>query len=229
MIIELNNITKSYFNSESSANNNVLVDISFALKFGEAMSIIGPSGCGKSTLLNIIGTIDIPTSGSVKFDNIEINKLTPDQLATIRNRDIGFVFQSHHLFPQLSVLDNVLIPTIPIKDRKYKSEAAERARILLHKVGLSKNLQQLPSQLSGGECQRVAVVRALINMPKLILADEPTGSLDEKSAEAIGELLSAINKEENVAMIVVTHSLKLAKTIGNNYNLSGGKIRQDNQ
>lgn len=224
MITELNNVTKSYFNSDSSLKNDVIKGISLSLRAGEAMSIVGPSGCGKSTLLNIIGTIDNPTSGIVKFDHKQINELSSNQLAAIRNREIGFIFQSHHLFPQLNVIDNVLIPTIPIRDRKYKSDAADRAKFLLQKVGLSNNLHQLPNQLSGGECQRVAVVRALINQPKLILADEPTGSLDEESAEAIGELLSGINKEENVAMIVVTHSLKLANTIGNICNLNGGKI-----
>lgn len=224
MITELENITKTYFNSESGIEREVLNGISLSLKEGDALSIVGPSGSGKSTLLNIIGTLDRPTSGIVRFNGNKINQYPENQLAQIRNQKIGFVFQSHHLLPQLNLLENVLLPTIPLKDRSKKKDALQRAMDLLEKVGLADNAQQLPGQLSGGECQRAAVVRALINKPELILADEPTGSLDKDSAERIGKLLSSINKEENVAMAVVTHSLDLANKIGNIYNLSDGKI-----
>jgi len=224
MITELHEISKSYLNSDSTVKNEVLSGVSLSLKKGEAMAIVGPSGCGKSTLLNIIGTIDAPSSGTVKFEGTELSGLSADQMAEIRNEKIGFIFQSHHLFPQLNVIENVLVPTIPKKSKKYSKEATQRAHRLLDLVELSDHITKFPGQLSGGECQRVAVVRALINQPELILADEPTGSLDEKSADNIGKLLSDINKNENVAMIVVTHSLALAKTIGNIHNLTGGKI-----
>ena len=229
MITELNNITKTYHNSDSTVKQDVLTGINLKLSEGQAISIVGPSGCGKSTLLNIIGTIDVPTSGLVKFGDMDLASLNSNELATIRNRDIGFIFQSHHLFPQLNVMENILVPTIPIKDKEYQRKALERAKLLIDKVGLSDKINQLPGELSGGECQRVAVIRALINNPKLILADEPTGSLDEKSAEDIGKLLSEINLADKVAMIVVTHSMKLANTIGNIHSLINGKITRPNE
>ena len=224
MIVKLDNIHKSYLVGASNIKNDVLKDISLSMDTGEYMTIIGPSGCGKSTLLNIIGTIDKPSSGSVLFDGNKIENYTEHQLANIRNQEIGFIFQSHHLLPQLNLIENILLPTIPIKDRSQKKLALERAHMMLEEVGLSKNIHQFPSQLSGGECQRVAVVRALINQPKLILADEPTGSLDEESTMSIGNLLTHINKEYNTALIVVTHSISLANMIGNIFNLTGGKL-----
>lgn len=224
MIIELENISKEYFNAESGIKREVLKGVSLNINKGDALSIVGPSGSGKSTLLNIIGTLDMPTSGIVKFMGSEINDYTDNQLAEIRNQKIGFIFQSHHLLPQLNLLENVLLPTIAQKGKAKKKLALERALVLLKEVGLENNIHQLPGQLSGGECQRTAVVRALINEPELILADEPTGSLDNNSAEIIGELLSKINKEKNVALIVVTHNMKLAKTIGNVYQFVDGKI-----
>lgn len=224
MIAELENISKVYQNTESGIKREVLTDINLTISKGDALSIVGPSGSGKSTLLNIIGTIDLPSSGVVKFGGDEINQFTPNQLAEIRNRKIGFIFQSHHLLPQLNLLENVLLPTLPLKDKSKKNQTLKRAINLLDYVGLKDNMQQFPGQLSGGECQRAAVVRALINEPELILADEPTGSLDKNAAEKIGELLSNINKEQNVALIVVTHSIQLANKIGNIYNLSDGKM-----
>lgn len=224
MIAELENISKIYLNNESGAKREVLSDITLSIKKGEALSIVGPSGSGKSTLLNIIGTLDLPTSGIVKINGNEINNYTENQLAEIRNQKIGFVFQSHHLLPQLNLLENVLLPTIVLDDKSKKKLAQERALQLLEKVGLADKGQQLPGQLSGGECQRTAVVRALINEPELLLADEPTGSLDKKSADNIGQILSDINKEEGVALIVVTHSVSLANKIGNCYNLNEGMI-----
>ncbi len=224
MIIELRNITKTYYNSDSTIAQDVLTGIDLILNEGQAISVVGPSGCGKSTLLNIIGTVDIPTSGMIKFGDTELNNMSDNSLAAIRNQDIGFVFQSHHLFPQLNVLENILVPTIPVKGKEYKKEALKRAKSLIDKVGLSDKINQLPGELSGGECQRVAVIRALINKPKIILADEPTGSLDEKSAEHIGKLLSDINLVDKVAMVVVTHSMKLANKIGNIHTLTNGKL-----
>lgn len=227
MITQLINISRTYSNDQSDVKREVLKELSLSINSGDALAIVGPSGSGKTTLLNMIGLLDLPTSGIVKFNGNEINQYSPNQLATIRNKEIGFVFQSHHLLPQLNLLENVLLPTIPIQNKTFKKGAYQRAIALLEKVGLADKTQQYPGQLSGGECQRAAVVRALINEPKLILADEPTGSLDQESAEKIGDLLSSINKEQNVAIVVVTHSLKLAKTIGNIYNLSSGKIIKD--
>ncbi len=224
MITEILNIDKIYRNSESGIERKVLDNVTLSLNKGKAMSIIGPSGSGKSTLLNIIGTLDKPTSGIVKFNGSEVNNFSENHLAQIRNQQIGFIFQSHHLLPQLNLLENILLPTIALNNRIKKNNALQRAKRLLQKVGLADKTSQLPSQLSGGECQRAAVVRALINNPELILADEPTGSLDKVSAEKIGELLSNINKEEKVALIVVTHSIALANTIGNTHNLLDGNL-----
>jgi ABC-type lipoprotein export system ATPase subunit len=160
-------------------------------------------------LLNIIGALDVPTRGRVVLDGRELSALDESALAAIRNRQIGFVFQLHHLLPQCTVLENVLIPTLT----GPADGAHERAVRLLGRVGLQDRLTHRPGQLSGGECQRVAVVRALINQPKLLLADEPTGSLDHASAVNLGRLLRELNKEEGVALIVVTHSLELAKSL----------------
>ena len=223
MIIELENISRTYFN-ESAIGRDVLKEVSLSIKKGEAISIVGPSGSGKSTLLNIIGTLDHASSGVFKFDGNEIKNYSENQLAEIRNQKIGFIFQSHHLLPQLNVLENVLLPTIPIKDKSQKKLATLRAMDLLKYVGLDDKIHQLPGQLSGGEAQRTAVVRALINEPELILADEPTGSLDSVSADLIGDLLSNINTEKNIALILVTHSAKLANHIGNIYNITDGKL-----
>ncbi len=226
MISQLKNISKSYTNNATGIRQEVLSDITFSVDKGDSVVITGPSGSGKSTLLNIMGAIDTPTSGNVYFKGKDLVSYGDDMLAEIRNRKIGFIFQSHYLLPQLNILDNVLLPVIPVKDRKYKDEARNRALELIDRVNLSNDMNKFPNQLSGGECQRVAVVRSLINNPELILADEPTGSLDEESADNIGGLLKNIQQENNIALVVVTHSLKLAKQIGTNYRLTGGKLIQ---
>ncbi len=225
MIIELNKISKFYENPQTKVRHNVLNEISFAIKKGDSLSIVGPSGCGKSTLLNIIGILDLPTSGTVKFQGKEINSLKNNKLSNIRNKNIGFIFQSHHLLPQLNLLENILLPTIPNKQNYNAKEVLERAKNLLETVGLQDKIHQLPGQLSGGERQRTAVLRALINQPELILADEPTGSLDAESAHQIGELLSKINKEHKVAIVVVTHSMTLAEKMTVVYKLQNGKLK----
>lgn len=226
MILELENISKTYVNGDSDVKREVLKGISLSVEKGEVFSIVGPSGSGKSTLLNILGTLDKASSGKMKFDGKDITQYNDNQLAEIRNQKIGFIFQSHHLLPQLNVLENVLVPTIPIKDKAQKKVATERALSLLEYVGLKDKIYQLTGQLSGGEAQRTAVVRALINEPEIILADEPTGSLDVDSSNIIGELLSNINKEKNVALIVVTHSLSLANNVGNIYSITNGKLKK---
>ncbi|HAF28600.1 MAG TPA: ABC transporter [Bacteroidales bacterium] len=225
MIVELEKISK-YYENNGLVRRDVLNEISLSIKAGDSLAIVGPSGSGKSTLLNILGTLDLPSSGILKIKGKDIQQFTENQLAEIRNKNIGFIFQLHHLLPQLTLIENVLVPTIPLTDKNLKKTSMERAMNLLESVGMADKINQRPGQLSGGECQRAAVVRALINEPDLILADEPTGSLDQDSAEQLGELLTKINKEQNVAMVLVTHSIELAKRMDAIYKLDHGKIER---
>ncbi len=202
----------------------VLQDIDLEICSGESMAVVGPSGSGKSTLLNILGGLLPPSAGSVMFEGRDLSALGADELAAFRNREIGYVFQTHHLLPQCSALENVLIPALVRKDRADRSTVVERARHLLEAVGLGARTGHRPSQLSGGECQRVAVVRALINRPRLLLADEPTGSLDAKASDQIGELLCTLNETESVALLTVTHSEKLAERMGRMLELQDGML-----
>jgi len=223
MIIELNKVGKSYINPGTNIHRDVLADINLQVNSGDSIAIVGPSGSGKSTLLNIIGILDTPSSGIVKFKGDDVVSFDEKRLAQVRNRSIGFVFQSHHLLPQLSLIENVLVPVIPNGKVNGKAISA-RAMELLESVGLADRIHQRPGQLSGGECQRAALVRALINQPELILADEPTGSLDQDSAAQLGDLLLDINKKHNVAIVVVTHSLTLAEKMKAIYRLSHGQL-----
>jgi lipoprotein-releasing system ATP-binding protein len=186
----------------------VLSGVDLELGAGDNISIVGPSGCGKSTLLYILGTLDEPTSGSVLLDGVDPFGLSPDQLALFRNRSIGFIFQDHHLLPQLSVSENVMLPALA--QGAITDEMVERARQLIADVGLSDRETHLPAQLSGGERQRVAVARSLLNRPKLLLADEPTGNLDVENTQKISELLFELPRREQTMLIVVTHSEWLA-------------------
>ncbi|MEI8387350.1 MAG: ABC transporter ATP-binding protein [Verrucomicrobiota bacterium] len=222
MLLELDHLTKTYASPDGGAAVDVLRDVSLRLDAGEAVSIIGPSGSGKSTLLNIMGALDRPTMGAVRLDGRDLGGFKEEELAAMRNKQIGFIFQLHHLLPQCTVLENVLLPTLT-----GRTTAADRARAerLLERVGLKHRLGHRPGQLSGGECQRVAVVRALINEPKLLLADEPTGSLDHSAATNLGHLLLELNKEEGVALVLVTHSLELAKRLPRTVELRDGILR----
>lgn len=222
MIIELSKVGKSYINPGTNIQRDVLQDINLNISKGDSLAIVGPSGSGKSTLLNILGTLDLPTTGTVKFKSDDITAFDEKRLAQIRNQSIGFVFQFHHLLPQLSLIENVLVPTIPLGGKASGKEV--RAMELLESFGLKDRIHQRPAQLSGGECQRTALVRALINEPEIILADEPTGSLDQDSAAQLGELLLEINKKHNVALVVVTHSLTLAEKMKTIYRLSNGRL-----
>ena len=224
MLLKLNDIHKSYYSDQPGKNRKVLDGVSLELDQGENLAILGPSGSGKSTLLNIIGTLDKPDSGDVILNGDKINDYTEDQLSVLRNKEIGFVFQSHHLLPQCSVLENVLLPTLPLKDPDLKKECYSRALELIKEVNLWDHKDKLPGTLSGGECQRVAVIRSLINKPGLILADEPTGSLDRQNALGIISLLMNLNKEFNTSLIVVTHSLEIGSQINNTCNLMEGKL-----
>ena len=223
-MLELINVEKSYPSPADTGSALVLKDIMLRVEKGQAIAIVGPSGCGKSTLLNIIGALDHPTSGRVLFDGKDLAGMNDIELAGIRNREIGFVFQLHHLLPQCTVLENVLVPTLAEKNRTKSSDAKERAVNLLERVGLKDWLLHRPGQLSGGQRQRVAVVRALINQPKLLLADEPTGSLDEHAAQNIAELLVELNRSEQVTVILATHSIKLAEHMGTVLELSNGML-----
>src|SRR5258708_7161816 len=208
MALEVQHLCKDY--PTRSGPLPILRDLNLQLGRGEALAVMGPSGSGKSTLLHILGTLDQPTRGQVTLAGTNPFTLAEPQLAAFRNRRIGFVFQAHHLLPQCTVLENVLVPTIPIKDPALRGSAEGRARTLLERVGLGARLGHRPGQLSGGERQRVAVVRALINQPKLLLADEPTGALDRASAQELGQLLLELNREQGVTLMVVTHALELA-------------------
>jgi len=223
-MIELVDVTKVYGAPGEAGGVSVLKGISLRIEKGRSIVIVGPSGCGKSTLLNIIGGLDHATAGQVLFDGRNLAELPDDELARIRNREIGFVFQLHHLLPQCTVLENVLVPTLAGSDGASASEMRGRAEMLLERVGLKDRVSHRPGELSGGQRQRVAVARALINEPKLLLADEPTGSLDEETAQSIADLLVELNRDVGVTLIVVTHSQKLAERIGDVMELHGGRL-----
>jgi len=223
-MIELVDVTKVYGAPGEAGGVSVLKGISLRIEKGRSIVIVGPSGCGKSTFLNIIGGLDHATAGQVLFDGRNLAELPDDELARIRNREIGFVFQLHHLLPQCTVLENVLVPTLAGSDGASASEMRGRAEMLLERVGLKDRVSHRPGELSGGQRQRVAVARALINEPKLLLADEPTGSLDEETAQSIADLLVELNRDVGVTLIVVTHSQKLAERIGDVMELHGGRL-----
>lgn len=187
----------------------VLDGINFEMAAGENLAIVGASGSGKSTLLYILGTLDTPTEGLVEIDSVNPFKLSSSKLAAFRNQSIGFVFQDHHLLPQLSVLENVLLPALA--SGRPKPAELERARRLIEEVGLSSRIDHVPGRLSGGERQRVAVARALLHQPKLLLADEPTGNLDQETADRIADLLLDLPRREGAALIMVTHSPELSR------------------
>jgi lipoprotein-releasing system ATP-binding protein len=213
-------VTKSY--PTRSEPLEVLRGVSFRLASGENLAVTGPSGCGKSTLLHIIGTLDTPTTGRVTLAGDDPFQLDEPKLAAFRNHKIGFVFQDHHLLPQCSVLENVLLPTLA--EGKTPAAAVERARMLLDRVGLSKRLEHLPAELSGGERQRTAIARALVNRPLLLLADEPTGNLDRATAGSVARLLVELQAAENAMLIVVTHSLELADMLSRRVELNAGQL-----
>ncbi len=223
MLVEAQKVGKRYSTPEGAVQQ-VLRGVCLTVDKGQSVAIVGPSGSGKSTLLNCIGALDTPDEGTIRIDGRPLAGLNDAELAAIRNRLIGFVFQLHHLLPQCTVLENVLIPTLA--GGSPPDDAIHRAHELLHRVGLSDRENHRPGQLSGGQRQRVAVVRALINNPKVLLADEPTGSLDAASAEQIGQLLVDLVREENLAMIVVTHSLRLARLMQRRYQLVDGTLSE---
>ena len=221
-MLTLNEITKEY--PTPTEPLRILQGVSLELKPGDNLAVVGPSGCGKSTLLQIIGTLDSPTSGSVKIGDTDPFSLKPAKLADFRNQQIGFVFQDHHLLPQLSAIENVLMPTLA-QGRPDKS-TEDRAKQLLEKVGLADRQTHLPGELSGGERQRVAIARALVGQPALLLADEPTGNLDENNATAVADLLLELQQTSAPPMIliIVTHSQDLAERMQQKRTLVAGKL-----
>ena len=204
-LLKFDNISKSY------GNQCILKHFSLEIEKGESLAIVGPSGSGKTTFLNIAGALDVPDSGKILFNNLDISRMTDNERSAFRNKNVGFVFQMHYLLPQCTVFENVLIPTLTYNNASDKINAVNRAKELLDRLGMMEHRDKLPGQLSEGECQRTAFVRALINQPELILADEPTGSLDEESAAILSSELIILNKELNTTLIVVTHSMKLAE------------------
>ena len=223
-LLKLTAVSKRYESPAGAEQVTVLRDITLEIERAESVAVVGPSGSGKSTFLNILGTLDRPTTGQVLFDSRDLSLLDDVQLAAVRNRQIGLIFQAHHLLPQCTVLENVLVPTLANRDAALRNGATDRARQLLDKVGLAARLEHRPGQLSGGERQRVAVVRALINQPRLLLADEPTGALDRASAQCLADLLVRLNKEEAVTLIVATHALDLAKRMDRVLELRDGRL-----
>ncbi len=200
----------------------ILDGVNVQLNRGENLAVIGPSGSGKSTFLHIAGTLDTPTSGAVELNGSDLNQLAEKDLASFRNKNIGFVFQEHHLLPQLSALENVLIPIVATGETD--NDSIEQAKSLLEKVGLSDRMTHRSAELSGGERQRVAVARAMIRSPVLLLADEPTGSLDQANAEKVGQLLLELQQEHNTILMCVTHSERLAGLFQKRVKLENGKF-----
>lgn len=225
MLIELRNVSKSYTDPGSGQSVPVLREVSLGIEPGESVAIVGPSGCGKSTLLNILGTLDEPDEGEVIFESTSLAGRDPAKLALLRSQKIGFIFQLHHLMPQCTVLENVLLPTLAHgSDKSRQTHPRERAEALLRTVGLADRLSWKPAQLSGGERQRVAVVRALINEPRLILADEPTGALDEKNADSLTSLLLDLQKQNGASLVMVTHHPAQAAKMGRVLKIHEGRI-----
>jgi lipoprotein-releasing system ATP-binding protein len=212
MALKVDRVCKSF------GDVDVLHDVSFEMMLGASLAITGPSGCGKSTLLNILGTLDVPSSGRVVIDDLDPFALSEPDLAKFRNREVGFVFQDHHLLPQYSVLENVLIPTLAFGGASLENEA----RVLIDRVGLGHRVDHRPAALSGGERQRTAVARALINKPRLLLCDEPTGSLDGARADEIADLLFELHVQEGNILIGVTHSVNMANRFARRFLLQEG-------
>lgn len=221
-LLKLTDVHKSY-KAPEGPELAVLKGVSLTVNQNDSLSIVGPSGCGKSTLLNLIGTLDRPDSGTVAVNGNDIHALNERDAASFRNNQIGFIFQLHHLLPQCTVLDNVLMPALAA-GTSARSETIARAEDLLTRVGLKERLHYRPGQLSGGECQRVAVVRALINRPALLLADEPTGALDEANAAELSALLFDLQSTEALTMILVTHSPTLAGKAQRTLTLTDGHL-----
>lgn len=219
-LLKISNIRKSYWNDDTEIP--VLKGVSFNIDEGEIVTVMGPSGAGKSTLLNLIGTLDNPDSGKILFRGQDPFSVSEKEVAKFRNTQIGFVFQFHHLLPEFTALENVMIPSIIYRNRQ--EEAEELASDILRRVGLSERIRHRPSALSGGERQRVAVARALINNPAVVLADEPTGNLDMQNGEMLIDLIMELNETYRSTFIIATHNLSIAKKFDRILQLKEGII-----
>ena len=226
MILSLKGITKGFGSKADSTYRPVLKDLNLEVEEGECIAILGPSGSGKTTLLNLIGGLDYPDQGKVEFRGNEITGLSQTEMDRYRNQEIGFVFQFHHLLPQCTLLENVLIPTLVNTDKTERGAKLERAETLMKRVGIWDYRNKLPGKLSGGECQRAAVVRAMINGPSILLADEPTGALDRENVEKMADLLLELNQKDGLTLMMVTHSLDLAKRMGKTLEFKNGTLEQ---
>jgi len=222
-LLQCDDLCKTY--QEGQLHTDVLRNVSFNLQTGEMMAIVGSSGSGKSTLLHLLGGLDTPTSGQVIFKGQSLNSLSAKAKAELRNNQLGFIYQFHHLLPDFTALENAAMPLL-IGGVKA-TEAQDRAREILALVGLEKRSKHRPSELSGGERQRVAIARALINNPALVMADEPTGNLDQRTTDSIFELLGELNVRQGTAFLVVTHDLHLAKRLGRQLEMRDGSLQQE--
>lgn len=222
-LVVIEGIEKKFQHMGSSLE--VLKGIDLTIDQGQILAIVGPSGAGKSTLLHCIGTLDLPTRGRIVFGGEELTTMRPSRLAAVRNKDIGFVFQFHHLLPEFTALENIMLPGL-IGGRPRR-EMERRARGLLDEVGLANRATHRPGELSGGEQQRVAVARALALEPRLVLADEPTGNLDSATSEAIHELFFEINRKHNTTIVVVTHNPSFADSMPRVVHLKDGRVDRD--
>ena len=223
-MIEVSNLSKSFPSPGGEEIVHIFNEINFAVEEGSSVSIVGPSGSGKSTLLNVIGLLDKPTKGKVVVDRKDHSGLSEMQVSEYRNQTVGFVFQSHHLLPSCTVLENVMLPGLAGFNKSEGPDLAGRAEQLLNEVGLGHRKNHLPSQISGGERQRVAVVRALINQPSVLLADEPTGALDRNNSHHLMDLLEQLNTKKHLTLVMVTHSLDCAKRMKESYHLNEGTL-----
>lgn len=220
-ILAISNLSKTY--QSGSRKLTVLDDVNFSIDAGETISIVGPSGSGKTTLLGLCAGLDSATTGSVSLNGENLQALTEDQRAFVRNQHVGFIFQNFQLLPTLTALENVMVP-LELKKRK---DARQKAQELLEKVGLGDRSTHYPTQLSGGEQQRVSIARAFANEPKILFADEPTGNLDTETGEMIEDLIFDLNKEQGTTLVLVTHDLDLAAKTQRIIHIKGGKIQED--
>lgn len=222
-LVLIENLQKSF--DHMGQTLHVLRGIDLTIAHGEILSIVGPSGAGKSTLLHCMGTLDLPSAGHIRLAGEELTTMSPARLAAVRNEHIGFVFQFHHLLPEFDALENVMMPGL-IQGRSRK-EMAGRAQKLLEEVGVGHRARHRPGEMSGGEQQRVAVARALVLEPKLLLADEPTGNLDTQTGDAVHDLFFALNREHKTTIVVVTHNPNFAESMPRVVRLRDGKVEKD--
>ena len=226
-MIEISNLSKSFPSPDGEEAVNVFSGVDLEVEEGSSVAIVGPSGSGKSSLLNIIGLLDKPTSGKLIVDQKDLNQLGREEVSAYRNQTVGFVFQAHHLLPSCTVIENVMLPGLAGFGGKITGSLKDRANQLLEEVGLGHRTTHFPGQISGGERQRVAVARSLINQPSVLLADEPTGALDKRNSENLVNLLKELNEDKSLTLVMVTHSSGSASQMKKAYHLDEGSLRQE--